>query len=98
MAVSCRSLVVSAESNRPAPGLKPGAIAGSPFYVDAELYERWGSPRFVLDVGEGEAGGFSQSGGRTLARRARPAKRRDLDRVVATNRDPCGLRMNSGGS
>jgi uncharacterized protein (DUF779 family) len=52
--------VVSAESNRPAPGLKPGATARSPFYVGAEFYERWGSPRFVLDVGEGEAGGFSR--------------------------------------
>ena len=42
--------------------LKLGAIAGSPFYVDAEMYERWGRPRFVIDVGDGEAGGFSLEG------------------------------------
>ena len=42
--------------------LKLGAIAGSPFYVDADMYERWGQPRFVIDVGEGEAGGFSLEG------------------------------------
>jgi len=42
--------------------LKLGAVAGSPFYIDAELYERWGSPRFVIDVSEGEAGGFSLEG------------------------------------
>ena len=42
--------------------LKLGAIAGAPFYVDEELYERWGKPRFVIDVGEGEAGGFSLEG------------------------------------
>jgi uncharacterized protein (DUF779 family) len=25
-----------------------GEIAGAPFYVDAELYERWGRPPFLL--------------------------------------------------
>jgi uncharacterized protein (DUF779 family) len=42
--------------------LKLGAIGGAPFYVDEALYERWGRPRFVIDVGEGEAGGFSLEG------------------------------------
>ena len=42
--------------------LKLGAIAGAPFYVDEEMYERWGRPQFVIDVGDGEAGGFSLEG------------------------------------
>ncbi len=42
--------------------LKLGAIAGAPFYVDDEMYQRWGRPAFVIDVGDGEAGGFSLEG------------------------------------
>jgi uncharacterized protein (DUF779 family) len=42
--------------------VKIGAIAGSPFYVDREQYERWGAPEFVIDVAPGEAGGFSLEG------------------------------------
>jgi uncharacterized protein (DUF779 family) len=38
-----------------------GEIAGAPFYVDAEQYERWGRPSFVIDVGSGPAQGFSLS-------------------------------------
>jgi uncharacterized protein (DUF779 family) len=36
-----------------------GEIAGTPFFVDAELYERWGRPGFVLDVSPGAPEGFS---------------------------------------
>ena len=39
-----------------------GEVAGCPFYVDAEQYERWGSPSFVLDVGAGAGSGFSLEG------------------------------------
>jgi uncharacterized protein len=39
-----------------------GEIGGAPFYIDAEQYERWGKPRFLIDVSEGEAGGFSLEG------------------------------------
>jgi uncharacterized protein (DUF779 family) len=39
-----------------------GDVAGCPFYVDAEQYERWGSPEFVLDVGAGAGSGFSLEG------------------------------------
>jgi uncharacterized protein (DUF779 family) len=39
-----------------------GEVGGCPFYVDAELYERWGSPSFVLDVGQGEGSGMSLEG------------------------------------
>lgn len=42
--------------------LKLGAIAGAPFYMDEDLYERWGGPEFVLDVVEGDTGGFSLEG------------------------------------
>ncbi len=38
-----------------------GEIAGAPFYVDAELYERWGRPPFLLDASSGRAEGFSLS-------------------------------------
>ncbi len=48
--------------------LPPGAndlllaeLAGAPFYVDREQYERWGSPSFQIDVGSGPAEGFSLS-------------------------------------
>jgi len=39
-----------------------GEIGGSPFYVDAEEYERCGRPAFVIDVVPGPAGGFSLEG------------------------------------
>lgn len=39
-----------------------GEIAGTPFYVDAEQYERWGRPRFEIDVSDGAAEGFSLEG------------------------------------
>jgi uncharacterized protein (DUF779 family) len=38
-----------------------GEIAGAPFYVDREQYERWGRPSFLIDVGSGPAEGFSLS-------------------------------------
>ncbi len=39
-----------------------GEIAGVPFYVDEELYERWGRPAFALDVEPGAATSFSLEG------------------------------------
>ena len=33
-----------------------GEIDGSPFYIDAEQYERWNRPTLVLDVAAGAAG------------------------------------------
>jgi uncharacterized protein len=36
-----------------------GEPGGVPFYIDAEQYERWGRPRFLLDVSPGQAEGFS---------------------------------------
>jgi uncharacterized protein (DUF779 family) len=38
-----------------------GVLGETPFYVDGEQYERWGRPRFLLDVGAGPAEGFSLS-------------------------------------
>jgi uncharacterized protein (DUF779 family) len=32
-----------------------GHVAGVPFYIDAEQYERWGEPEFLLDVVSDEA-------------------------------------------
>ena len=39
-----------------------GEIGGAPFYIDAEQYERWGAPRFLIDVAPGAAEGFSLEG------------------------------------
>jgi uncharacterized protein (DUF779 family) len=39
-----------------------GEIGGAPFYIDAEQYERWGKPRFLIDVALGAAEGFSLEG------------------------------------
>jgi uncharacterized protein (DUF779 family) len=36
-----------------------GHVAGVPFYIDAEQYERWGEPEFLLDVAPGAPEGFS---------------------------------------
>ena len=38
-----------------------GHVGGAPFYIDADQYERWGRPEFVLDVSPGAAEGFSLS-------------------------------------
>jgi uncharacterized protein (DUF779 family) len=45
----------------PGPGdLRLGEIGGAPFYIDADLYRRWGHPDFVVDVtGDDEPPGFS---------------------------------------
>jgi uncharacterized protein len=39
-----------------------GEIGGVPFYIDAEQYDRWRRPAFVVDVGPGESGSFSLEG------------------------------------
>jgi len=36
-----------------------GHVAGVPFFIDAEQYERWGEPEFLLDVASGAPEGFS---------------------------------------
>ena len=36
-----------------------GRVGGAPFFIDADQYERWGRPGFVLDVAPGAAEGFS---------------------------------------
>jgi len=42
--------------------IRLGELGGAPFYIDAEQYERWGRPRFVIDVSPGAAEGFSLEG------------------------------------
>ena len=39
-----------------------GEIAGAPFYIDSEQYERWGRPHLTLEVSPGAAEGFSLEG------------------------------------
>jgi uncharacterized protein len=39
-----------------------GEIAGAPFYIDGDQYERWGKPRLTVDVSQGAADGLSLEG------------------------------------
>ena len=39
-----------------------GEVGGVPFYIDAEQYERWNRPAFLLDLASGAAEGFSLEG------------------------------------
>jgi uncharacterized protein len=39
-----------------------GEIGDASFYIDRDQYERWGKPRFVVDVSPGAAEGFSLEG------------------------------------
>ena len=39
-----------------------GEIAGCPFYIDREQYERWRKPQFLIDVSPGEGDTFSIEG------------------------------------
>ena len=39
-----------------------GEIGGAAFYIDAEQYERWREPAFVIDVAPGAAEGLSLEG------------------------------------
>ena len=39
-----------------------GDIGAAPFYIDSDQYERWGRPRFLIDVAPGAAEGFSLEG------------------------------------
>jgi uncharacterized protein (DUF779 family) len=39
-----------------------GTIGGAPFYIDSDQYERWLTPRFLIDVASGAAEGFSLEG------------------------------------
>jgi uncharacterized protein len=42
--------------------VKLGDVGGAPFYIDSDQYERWGRPRFLIDVSPGAAEGFSLEG------------------------------------
>jgi hypothetical protein len=53
-------MCLRADELPPGPGdVRLGEIGGAPFYVDADQYERWGRPEFVVDVADVEPPGFS---------------------------------------
>jgi uncharacterized protein len=53
-------LCLLAEELAPSPNdVLLGHVGGAPFYIDAEQYERWGEPEFLLDVARGAPEGFS---------------------------------------
>ena len=56
----CASKRASFHSGRA--NLDLGDLAGARFYIDAEQYERWGRPSFLIDVSDGAAEGFSLEG------------------------------------
>lgn len=39
-----------------------GTIAEAPFVIDRDQHERWGRPRFLIDVAPGVTGSFSLEG------------------------------------
>jgi uncharacterized protein len=53
-------LCLLADEMAPASGdLLLGDVAGVPFYMDADQFQRWGKPKFVLDLAAGAPEGFS---------------------------------------
>jgi uncharacterized protein len=42
--------------------MRLGELAGAPFYIDTEQYERWGRPTFLVDVSPGANESFSLEG------------------------------------
>jgi uncharacterized protein len=36
-----------------------GTPGGTPFYIDADMYDRWGRPDFVVELAAGAPEGFS---------------------------------------
>jgi len=53
-------LCLLADDLAPGPGdVLLGEVAGVPFYIDGEQFERWGEPMFELDVVSGAPEGFS---------------------------------------
>ncbi len=61
--------------------IRLGEIGDASFYIDRDQYERWGKPRFVVDVSSGAAEGFSLEG---------------LDGVHFVTRTPVGSSQRSG--
>jgi uncharacterized protein (DUF779 family) len=53
-------LCLLADELAPGPGdVLLGDVADVPFYIDAEQFDRWGEPEFVLDLAAGAPEGFS---------------------------------------
>ena len=44
--------------------VKLGTVGEVPFYMDSDLYERWGRPGFLIDVSPGAGESFSLEGTR----------------------------------
>lgn len=42
--------------------IRLGEVGGAPVYMDAKRYERWGRPKFLIDVADGPAGGIHLAG------------------------------------
>ena len=46
--------------------LRLGDVDGCPFYIDADQYERWNRPAFVLDLRPGSGSGMSLEEGHAV--------------------------------
>jgi uncharacterized protein len=42
--------------------MRLGEIGGAPFYIDTQLYERWGRPQLTVEVSPGASDSFSLEG------------------------------------
>jgi uncharacterized protein (DUF779 family) len=59
---SC-AMCLTASELPPGPNdVELGRIAGVPFLIDRDQYERWGRPDFVIDVAPGASDSFSLEG------------------------------------
>jgi len=59
-----------------------GEIAGCPFYIDREQYERWRKPQFLIDVAAGDGDTFSLEGPEGMHFVAHTAKEPDAQRQI----------------
>jgi uncharacterized protein (DUF779 family) len=67
----------------PGPGdVRLGDIGHAAFHIDADQYQRWGRPRFVVDVAPGATESFSLEGVESLHFVTRTAEDRPTDRRV----------------
>jgi uncharacterized protein len=57
------AMCLGAEELPPGPNdVELGRIGGVPFLIDADQYERWGRPEFLIDVAPGGSDSFSLEG------------------------------------
>jgi uncharacterized protein (DUF779 family) len=59
---SCAMCLTESELPPGPNDIELGRIAGVPFLIDRDQYERWGRPEFLIDVAPGASDSFSLEG------------------------------------